>query len=813
MNITDITKEVYCSTFEYIDSLSKPILDSMIKYYNDNPTMFTIVLAFVPALLSIAYPLIVQTIGRLNDQYKSTRIIEQFKKEILHRLFIWSLIISVFLIILCFTVSLYIFVLSFISVIFLLIIFFMYMRLFLQYQNGKELFQLYLSRLKIDYYLENTDKKNEIAKQKKKILSYWHPIIDIFLYSIRNNDRELETNIRDLFIYKAFGFFKFSEQADKEIVLFPPQLYNSSFDIIYTYVKSDEKDYYQNFESFVGSIYFSNTFGKHTPQYFHQDTLVAIWRNLVLLIEHDRGDKIINFWKASHQYFSFNLEIPRTEYDDNFQEIKESIENRNKILKYRDAFIQLHTVLGAYLMYKKNCKALKEIWFFTQSQPPVYVLIPQTSDSIFNYFFTFLNNQFYNSDIVIPFWFKDLGFDEMNNKMDVKYVVCEYLGLLFLRLYITSGLYGNHPIQTFPQIPIEQAEKKEWENNLSIFKKILEKHLNDKDFIKCLGLDIITKEWCSENNFNYPLDYIDELKGKVIEGFKKTLEESQLDKNKTDNLDLNTIDSITSTYNNIARIKGNDIKKDNRDDISKFMEVIRGTRMLLNREAFITNTSVHHLNADSIVGEAIKLEYYHHFASKISLQKKKRKYVVPNGQIFNAIDRLKPSPKDYIIVSFGVNIKYLRDFKNTLINAPTGDEDYRYNLIPIYCYDFGFSPVYNTIYLIHRKDLPMIKHRDWSEIEDLPEQTKVRWENMDLIDESLKIYRKFSDLNSDEPLKTEYLEQGKKVEELTNMIEVDVDFLGYCWFKHDTELIEIKESELFQEGGTIDNIDDIKPLE
>jgi hypothetical protein len=45
------------------------------------------------------------------------------------------------------------------------------------------------------------------------------------------------------------------------------------------------------------------------------------------------------------------------------------------------------------------------------------------------------------------------------------------------------------------------------------------------------------------------------------------------------------------------------------------------------------------------------------------------------------------------------------------------------------------------------------------------------------------------------------------------MLEINVDFLGYCWFKKDTQLIEIKENLLFQEGGIVDNIDDFKPIE
>lgn len=238
------------------------IIESMNKYSLDNSTMFTIALAFVPAIISITYPLIIQNIGRLNDLYKSTRIIEQFKKEIIHILFIRSLTISVFLTIICFTKLQFIFELTFVSVIFLLVIFFMYMRLFLHYQNGKDLFQLYLKRLKIDENVKNTNKK------KEKILDYWYPIIDIFLYSIRNNDRELENDIRDLFIYKTFYFIRLKDQKNEEYVKYPTEIYNGTFDIVTTYLKADEKSYYQMFELFIGSVYFSENYDEDDLSFY-----------------------------------------------------------------------------------------------------------------------------------------------------------------------------------------------------------------------------------------------------------------------------------------------------------------------------------------------------------------------------------------------------------------------------------------------------------------------------------------------------------------------------------------------------------------
>lgn len=788
------------------------IFDLIEEYKLDDP-MFKIILSFVPALLSISYPLIIQSISSLNDQYNSTHIVAQFKLESRHTFFLWNLRVSVLLTILSFFLTIPIFLLAFISVISLLISFFLYLELLLTYQNGQDILKLYLERLKIDSLLNEKTVISKIKNKKKLLLQYWHPIIDLFLYAIKNSDRKLENDIKEFYIYKIFYFVKLVDQKDNENIQFPSELYNSTFDIIHSYVKSNERDYYQNIEAFIGSIYFANSFDESKRQYFHQDTINAIWRNIVLVIEHERNDKIVRFWESSHQYFQSNLRIPRTIYDDNYNETDESIEKLKKVTRYRDAFIQLHTVIGAYLFYKKFYRTLKEIWFFTQSQPPVYVLLPQYPDDIFNYFFKFLDHESFSEDIVIRFWFKDLGFDGMNNQRDVKFVVCEYIGLLFLRLYITTGFYGNHPISLFPQIPTNQSDKKKWESNIDIFRNIVEKHLNDKKLMEDLGLSQITIENCEMNNLLFPLAYIDKLKLNIQEGFEKELVDSKLDADKTRRLDENTINSISVVYNDISRIKGEDVNKEDRDFLSKTMEVVRGTRLLLEKEVFIANPSCHHLNADSIIGEIIQNEYYHHFVSKISFQNLKHSYHVPYGQMFLAIEKLNPSPEKFIIISFGVNIDYLRDYENVPIDKPTGKENFRFKSLPIYSYNTTAYGVDNTIYLIEISDLPMIKHLDWSVIEGLTESTKNRWSKMEKIDDELKIYREFKDLNRDEALQNEYIKQGKTKEELKNKIEVDIDFLGYIWFKKDIQLVEIKAVELFQEGGIKNDIEDIKPLE
>lgn len=794
---------------ELLNRIVKPYLQLALEHYLDNPWM-KIVLAFIPAILGISYPLIAQTISRLDEKYKSTHIVEQFKKEPYHNYFILNLKISVVLTLLCFIFSVKIFLAAFLSLCTLLYLFFKYLSRLLEYQSPLILFQSLNRNLNLDFSLKEKKSELLIKKRKKEILKLWHPIIDLYKYSIVNNDKKLEGEIRFNFIYPIFDFIKNIEQREVELIKFPSEFYNSTYDIIATYLNNYNTDYYSNVEVFVGELYFPDSSEENVKQFYHEDTLVQIWRNLTLLIEHDRGDKIVRYWGNASQHFDFYLRLPSSEYDENYVETEDSVAKRNKIEKNRKLFLQFHTVLGAYLMHKTSFNTLNKTWCFTQSQPPRYSLMPNSMGEIFAYYFSFLENILQSSGIVIRYWFKGVDFDSMNNSLDVKFAVRKYACILFLRQWIVKSYYGQN-LLSFPAIPSSQAERKYWSENIVYFKRIVAEILSDVDLLKELNLKTITNEKCEQRGVDHPLTYLDKLKGEIDEEIDNELSVGELDKESIKNLDITTVKILTETYSSFRRIAGNEVTKANRDNISNFMEVIRGTRMLLDREAFIKNPGSSFFNYDGVTAQEINYRYYEHISSKFQLNSKLR-YKVANGQLFDAIDRLGLISDKHVIVAFKVNFKYFRDYHNVEIIESEGSADFQYKAIPIFNFERGIPSVFNTLFVLEKEDLPMIRNRDWSEIEGMPEKTKERWKSMELIDADLKLYRKIHDLNSEEELRKEYIGNGKSEEELKNKVEIDIDFLGYCWFRKDIKMIELKESDKFQEGGIKNQLTDIEPF-
>lgn len=804
---------------------------------------FRVITRFIPGLLSLSYPLIVQTVSRLNDQYKSTHIVYQFKKEKLNRYFRSLLIVSITLSIFSFfSPDILIFPL-FLSVILLMIVFFLNIELLLTYLDPKRLFLHYNKRISIKkhvngefnyyktskvYYLmisflwysmrynksrlqsyisnNLVDESTGIKDFKKKILLIWHPIIDLYKHSIEKRDIELSQDIEKLFLYNVFNFIQIAEHQNKERLEYPIQVENSITEIIATYIKNYDDVVNQDFSEFVGKIYFPSGIGE--TKFLSQQTYIAIWKNLVLLIENNTEDIVMRYWGWSHQYFGLYYNFQQAEYDSNFKETLESIANREKITFHRKYFLQLHFALGAYLMYKHKYKTLKEIWFHTQSQPPKYDLMPRSVNEVLGYFFGFLSHNPFEIDTIIGFWFKGLSYDKMNNKKDVKTVFRQYAALLFLRQWYNDEYYINH--LSYPQIPSSQTEKRKWQGNLNYFKNLVKKHLDNIELLEALGMDFSTEK-LDETKQLHPLDYIDEIKSRVEKDFKATIELSELDTEKIERIDKETIYAIRRVYESVIRINGNPVSEADRDEMSNTYQTIRGEGIFLDRESLIKEPSISHIGFDSILGQYIRTSYLQHIYLKFS-ENFTKNYQVPHSKIFEGIDMLKLKGDAHVIITFNVNFSFYRDYNKVQLTDGTDGVDFFYKSIPIYSFEASGISVSPNIFILRKSDLPMVKHIDWTEVNNLSEETRAYWKGMECVDTELKIYRKITDFNNEDDAKNIQMSQGYKEEDLKNKIDIRADFLGYFWFKKGIEIISISENYMFQEGGIENTLDDIQPF-
>jgi len=799
------TNDIIGSFISFInDMIFDPIssfLKSIVSFALDNP-MFKIILAFVPIILSISYPLLIQSIGKLNDEYRSTHIYEQFSKEKTIKLFkylLWSSVIFTFL---CFTISNWILILAFLSTSLLLYMFSRYLQLVKIYQSGKTLFAHLKRRIIRHKKTESQILKFEIPNTNR-LLSKWYSIIDLLKYAIRNGDRKLEDDIALDFIYPVYNFFKITSTEKNRIIIYPNILLNSTYDIIVTYLNAPNIDYYQKYDQYIGSIFFPYYYNKSERRFIGPEIYKAIWRNLNLLIRHDVSDKILRYWEAAHQYYRFDL--LSVYFSDREQETKGIKKIQNDIEKNRHSFFQFHTVLCANILYSNQYTALKKFWYFTQSQPPEYPLVLYSIDDIFNIYAEFTEERMPSSSYVIEYYFNELDFESFSNEPDARYYIRRYCVLMLIKRQFEASEGDKIKNIPLPKIPESQTSKQDWIRRLSEIKAFISDICSDENLIKDLGFELSNLPKVKER-IN---EYIDDLEKELNQQFSDTLKGSVLEENIIESFKTASVKSIKSVYDKFKRIGQNNVNESERDQISNKLKVIRGTEMLVDREAFIENTTTHYINAESIIGELIANDYQRHISNKFYSNCSKR-IIVKSEETFKAIDKLSLDSEVCVLVMFGKHLEYYRDHLNIPIEVGDNDADFKYKGLSIYSF-LGVNPIVSDIcFVLKKSDLPMIRHIDWKD-ESITNQTNHEyWSKFgEPLDDELFIYARLFDLEKEDELLEEYDKKNGVKQASSPKVLLRVDFLAYCWFKNRVKIWSIQESRPFQEGGNITPLENI----
>jgi hypothetical protein len=780
-----------------------------------NEGFYKLIIAFLPTIIAISYPLIAQTISKVNETYNSSLIVEYFKKNKLYQNFRITLISSLIFSALTFFNNGIIDFIAFLTCVYLIFLFVKLIDLILKIYNPNELLHHILNESRIEYFSQKSIDKNQNKSDsdfKELIHKYYDLITDLYCYSIRIEDYTLQSDAKDKFYNKISYIGKKIESKKNEQLEFESIIFNNHFKIIETFVKDKGiETRYKPIEFFSTSYFLDYSLEEDGPNPINNEALKAIWRYLILLTKSKKFKHLERHWEILASYINLYLNRSYLKFDEN-SNITDSSERKNNLLiEYKNRLNEFNIAFLALLYYHKKYKLLNKILFHSDSLPPKIFINKLTPDHILNSYFEFKKDIFNNWNV--SYYFDDLDFDSMGFQKDSKSYISEFCLILFLYCWIDDygqGLRSNFDKLTIPQ---NLNSKKSLLGDISFIINRINKILNNESLISKTSLKFITRKNCFINDIQYPIDYLEEFKSKLSEDFESQILNEELDQQKIQDLKTETINQIKSAYNDISRIRGNNVSKQNRDRVSEYMQVIRGTRIPLKREAFLSNPTIHYIDYDKVLGRYIKNEYYDHLSYKLrSLCTKSFK--VEFKEIFSAIDKLEINKDRYSIIAFNLNVEYLNSFlKLGLLKCSDGGEDYQYKGIPIFCFSGGRSRN-GKLFVLRNIDKPMIIHKHWNEIEGASEEFKSRWRKMELIDEELKIFYEQTEIKDDPELLTHHKKNSEFTEDdINKMVQFDVDFIGYCWFPKDVKIICISQAEMFQQGGEIDMLDDIKPFD
>lgn len=511
-----------------------------------------------------------------------------------------------------------------------------------------------------------------------------------------------------------------------------------------------------------------------------EETYSWLWRNIYTICDNPRLVKM--FWANSSQYFDFRLQSVIADY--NFEQGKiVNHEQINKRDEERKSFLEFHYALGGLLLYRKQYKTLIYLFEYSQSQPPKYVLLPETTTEIFYWFENFRNEFKHRTPIDLRYYFPEL--DNLGNRRQVNYWICSYIAILFLRQYSLHQYYTYQNFTALPNLPDDVLELSSWLDSVSYFERCLNNVLSNKELIKDLEFEKLVE--AKKDDF---YTFISTLKVAIKNKIGQQKLNAQLSDKKIQNFYSKSNEIISKAFEVYKPIF---IEKSNEHSKSELKLSVNGERTLMSKSAF-TDNDIPHLNYDTFFAGAIATHNIKRFIPHSFSVARTKRYLLNKDNVLIALSKIIGNNNDIIVI--GVNIGYQlqeilekSSFKKFIQYIPS--KEYHSQ---------------DTLFVLRKNDLPAIEHKDLKE----DEKTALK---LKCINEDLKIYASVVDINTDENqvLKDEWnLENEPENEDLK--VQLAIAFLSIIYWKNKREIIQINIASEFREQGIQNDINDVEPL-
>lgn len=744
--------------------------------------LFAVFVTFTSVLLGIAYPIIIQITS--NDKYSSEHTLKLFENNWRHKLFVPNLYISLIFIGIYLLKLPPLFIFSNRTINFLvensavILLSFSTITLIISFFLLVSLIKIFYRTSALINFLVN--QQNDVIN--KNDFSSFNGLADLLYWSIQRQD-EIAARPLSKYFYMIFQAYREKHETN-EGVIYPYEFYwfvhLTTQKIIA--IENNTLTFLENMA--VGGTWLLGEF--NTPK-INKSTYFWLWKNIEYSLSNNREDLLIKFWGNTHQYLSVNLNYIQPEYDygNNLQcKNQEEIEERNK---EREIFLEFHYALGGLILYSNRPNLIKKIFFYTTSIPPEYLLLPRHMTQIFEAFFKFWDPY----ERVFP-WITEKysfpGLDGLNADRTIKYWICKYISILFIRQLNIQTYYTGEPDDP-PRLSQELPEKRFWAENIKYFRQILEKVLEENESL------------LKELNYSLEKDLyikkIEEIEKLILNDFERSQVEVLPQKDKVEKFIEASGKILHPVFDSFKKLANSDeiIEIDD----SKIYN-IQGLHYITDKGEF-TDNGVAHLNFDSFLAQSIRNNYCDAFF-KIFNSVASKKYVFGQENIFKAIDKLNLDADTHIIVIFGsVYLDYF--IENLKVPGLKVDS---YNDIPILTYPGGIYGISNSFFILSKSDLPIIEYKELDdEIVNLYEVKRIL--------DNYNVYAGVSDLNKNKTLRDQIVkEESEKDKNLKKSIWKGILFITLLKWKSEVKMIQILMKNNFDIQKKQNSLKDITPF-
>lgn len=672
-----------------------------------------IAVPFVVAILGITFPLLQQTIARIDEKYKSTRIVEVFYMESKSVCFRWLLKISISIFFISSIVlailhllkediawlNLVLFIFSLLSTISLIVTLFLYSGLIKEYTIPMYLFK----RLENEY---NRLLKKQVVEKSEQTDSnnnrhlLFNALSELLYYSIRKQDEEL---VKELYRFMAEYIVGKQNGNAGKVVVYDDAFYSMLFEATEIISSSKKKTISYNNGNTLLQLLFDNYF----ETIISEKTYSSIWNTLNQQLRFDRDDLIMSYWVFAHQYPQYYMQeiYPNTKYEnDKFFILNEDEVKLQK--SKRERFFEFHYVFGGLVLSLEKYNLLGKIIKYTNQQPPKYILVPSSLSELLERYIL------YSEDHLKPFYFESrYPFPDTSSVSQNGIVIMwiqKYLAVLFLRQYVAPQSYGRSKLN-LPRVPDSLEQMNKWIENLEILKIYINKIIKNRALLEAVDLPIKNNKWFRENKVSSPEQLINTMIDSIKEKYKSVKAEQKIDPKKED--EFKEI-SKTIIRKSIEDISG--IFSENKHKEEIIFPLSLNVYNIIEKGAFATEQDKGYINFDSSSAQAVAINYKYK-ATWIFNRFIKRTYLLEQKDIFYGIDKLSLDAQKHVIICFGVNLDYHRESLGVrAIKRKEGSYTYKnITIIDLEYNMLGLDP--DSFIIISKKDLPRVEFHDQEE--------------------------------------------------------------------------------------------------
>jgi hypothetical protein len=742
--------------------------------------IITVCISFIVTILGVGFPLVFSAVSKFDETYSSDLINDIFNKKSFRKYFKAFLIASI--------------IISLIYMVNVLLLVFYDNKIFDTINLFSNYLMLLITSGLVGYFLHftltvinfstptqlfNLLMKKDSNKKDKNNFIYINAIADLLVQTIKNEKVKTTEKISN-YLYDIFMNQRSASESYE--ILYPTPYY----DLIYRTAmqlikKNDSTLVFLEYRTFGGLF----LFGEYSKKGLHQDTLYWIWRLQVLSVENKKDDLVLYYWENANRYY-------QAEFRNNYHDFDDEPNNDNhpeKINKQKEKFLEFNYFLGGLLLYSERFDCINRIWSYTTSDPPVYHLLPNTIDEIFDVFFQFQGDNFFNR----LFLANKYSFPKQNGINSDRVVlmwVSKYITLLFLRQYKLYNSYGIDPLR-FPNLPTTQANRKKWLEGLDLFKHYLVELLEDKAELQQLKLEFLDKEWCKLNDKIYPLEFIEKIKDQVQTEYDEAFKTQPVSPDKEKLFYKTTSELLGKAFKEID-ISNNEILA----DFSSFE--LKGVKQIFEKSAFADDQGFDHLNFHSVLAEQLSNDIKVKYSTSYYLNATTR-YLIEEKNIFEAIDICigELNPENFVIISFRNNINYFID----ILKIPSLDSD-NYKGSKIYEFSTcNYRLVGRSFFILRKIDLPNLQILK-------PDEALIKMYNLKPINEKYNIFSNVIDIHKNPEIKKEYTNQIDDKTLETSVLAV-IEYRSQLRWKKGIDMAMIKTYSQFDNRGLPNKLEDV----